>query len=405
MTDLIDAFNIMATINLSPGVPLTTKTLRAQCYCKAVQFTVTVPTSALPLAAHLCHCPICRQTHGSLCIFHAALPAGINPVFSESIVESAVDLGFPGASVTTSLPSTCSTYRHSQALSDRFFCSTCGCHIGDCDTPEAPDPDSGLREWRVATSIFAAEDQPFFQIRSHVFTQAAVGIGIHKWVTEISGHKLHSWNPGPDMTIPFPNVDDRLHPEPEFSSSDGVERLRAECHCGGVSFTFPRPTVPEITEDDRLVKTVSHIDKTKYLATLDVCDDCRLCTGTHVIGWTFVPRIVMQPMPEPNLEGFGTLKAFRSSKDVIRGFCGTCGATVFFHYYRDTWGDVLDVAVGILRAPEGIAAEKWLTWRAGRLSWHDDGQKFDADFTAALKEGYASWGMKEYGQSLEFEIG
>ena len=90
-----------------------TKTLTAQCYCKAVHYTVAVPAASLPLRAHLCCCSICRYTHGTLTIFHATLPKGVAPQF---VAPSSMD------SLTG--------YRHAEARSERYFCSTCGCHIG-----------------------------------------------------------------------------------------------------------------------------------------------------------------------------------------------------------------------------------------------------------------------------------
>src|SRR5438552_3056114 len=42
------------------------KTLTAQCFCKSVHYEISLPTSSFPLKVHLCHCSICRHTHGTL---------------------------------------------------------------------------------------------------------------------------------------------------------------------------------------------------------------------------------------------------------------------------------------------------------------------------------------------------
>lgn len=55
---------------------------------------------------------------------------------------------------------------------------------------------------------------------------------------------------------------------------------------------------------------------------------------------------------------------------------------------------IVDVAVGILRAPEGVMAENWALWRR-RISSQDDGLKYDPDFSRALIEGLKVWGSKK----------
>ncbi|KAK3934741.1 hypothetical protein QBC46DRAFT_358792 [Diplogelasinospora grovesii] len=348
------------------------KTLTAQCYCKSVHFTITVPTTSLPLGVHLCHCHICRYTHGTLCIFHAPLPAGVFPQF---ISPSSLDTSLTG-------------YVHTEgAAAERFFCSTCGCHVGDRDL--SPNPETGEVGWRVATSIFSEHGEDVFQIRTHCFTTSAGGSGLYDWLPNMGDRKLQVFNPDPDtsahFTIPRPPK-----PKQEFDQN-GKERLRAECHCGGVSFTMPRPNnIPGVENDELTKGFTSPVDKTKWGGCVDLCDDCRLVDGTHVLGWTFVPRSQIQPPVSIDFKGFGTLKPYVSSKGTLRAFCGKCGATVFFSCDDRTPSDekqVVDVAVGILRAPEGIAAENWITWRTGRLGWTDSGRRFDPVFTESLEKG------------------
>jgi len=133
-------------------------------------------------------------------------------------------------------------------------------------------------------------------------------------------------------------------------------------------------------------------------------------SGTHVIGWTFAPLKILQPAIPADFRGFGTLKAYRSSENVLRGFCGRCGATIFYtaddeERAPDEEKRIVDVAVGVLRAPEGdVAAEEWLTWRTGRLAGMQSGKEYDEGFAEGLKEGLAEWGAKKHGRVLEFNI-
>lgn len=57
------------------------KTITAQCYCKSIHYTLTLPASSLPLPAHICHCSTCRYTHGTIHVTHAKIPKGVHPQF------------------------------------------------------------------------------------------------------------------------------------------------------------------------------------------------------------------------------------------------------------------------------------------------------------------------------------
>ena len=83
------------------------------------------------------------------------------------------------------------------------------------------------------------------------------------------------------------------------------------------------------------------------------------------------------------------LKSFKSSEGVTRYHCGRCGATIF--YWADRRPQVVDVAVGILRAPSGARAEDWLDWRT-RIS-HEKDATHDR-FMQAFKEGLEAWGIR-----------
>ncbi|SPO03563.1 related to DUF636 domain protein [Cephalotrichum gorgonifer] len=361
-------------LHLPPERPEASDTLTAKCYCGAVQYTLTLPAHALPLPVHLCYCTICRYTHGALSSVHASLPAGITPSF---VAPSSVETALTG-------------YIHAEAVSERFFCSTCGCHVGDVALK--PDAD-GNKVWTVATSIFDRHDEAFFQIRSHIHTDSSPSGGFYDWLPSIAGREIVV-NKGPTPRSPSPA--DKTPPKAEVDE-EGNERLRAECHCGGVSFTLPRPTIPAIANDPHISKYISPVDPSKWVGILDVCDDCRLVTGTHVVPWTFVPAAHLSPPVPPDLK-IGTMKTYPSSEGILRGFCGVCGATaLYFTVGRAPTEEqrVVDLAVGILRAPEGPLAEDWLTWRTGRIAYLETGKKFDAGFAESLSKNFDAWGVEK----------
>ncbi|KLJ09610.1 hypothetical protein EMPG_14971, partial [Blastomyces silverae] len=167
---------------------------------------------------------------------------------------------------------------------------------------------------------------------------------------------------------------------------------------GGISFTFPRPT-QAVLDDPELNKFVSPIDPRKWVACLDLCDDCRLLNGTHVAAWTFLPLSLLEPAIGTDLN-IGTTKTFNSSKEAKRAFCGTCGATAF--YWSDDRPEIVDVALGLVRATEGLFAESWVTWRSGRMAFKESGELFDRDFAEAMAEGIERWGVEREGKVLNF---
>ncbi|KAK3361351.1 DUF636 domain protein [Lasiosphaeria ovina] len=220
-----------------------------------------------------------RHTHSTLCTFHAPLPACISPVF---IAPSFLETSLTG-------------YIHSdQAASTRFFCKTCGCHIGDRGR-EAP-ADGTTPAWRAATSIFDTHAASIFDIRTHVFTPRCA-------------------NPLAARS----KLDRAISPRP---------RPR------------PRPRPPQLSA---------------WNAPVDMSDASRLVSGADAVAWASVPRAALEPAVPADLR-FGSLVPYESPyEDGRRAFCGVCGATVF---YYGGGGDVntVRVAVGILRVPDGVLA-------------------------------------------------
>jgi hypothetical protein len=112
------------------------------------------------------------------------------------------------------------------------------------------------------------------------------------------------------------------------------------------------------------------------------------------IEWAFVPTIDITLDAEgkvPFSVPFQTLKGYRSNNDVSRYHCDTCGASAF--YQTDDRTDLVNVAVGLVDAPEGARAESWLEWRTARLSHREDALLRAKDLTLAVE-----YGLKEYGK-------
>ncbi|GFF40889.1 hypothetical protein IFM58399_06076 [Aspergillus lentulus] len=262
----------------------------------------------------------------------------------------------------------------------RYFCSTCGCEIGG-EMMESGD-------WVISTAIFDAnrDDTGIWDIKKHIYTEPTLDGGLAEWLPRIGEKEMTVWNP-PDDTIDHPQ------------EIDG--KLLAQCDCGGVSFHISRPTQEILDDPEMRRKWVSPVDKTKWIACLDACDTCRLTDGAHVIAWTFIPKKLITPaIPDDLL--LGSSRGYVSSKGVRRTFCGTCGARVF--YDCDGREEIVDVAIGLLRAPEGVKAENWLTWRTKRMAFPEDGMRYDPVLTESLRRGFEEWGKRKHGDLLDITI-
>lgn len=345
---------------------MTATVLTAACHCKSINYTLTVPAECLPLKVHICHCGVCRRTHGTPCIFHAPLPAGVAPQFN---APSGMDKLTP--------------YSHGQSTGTRYFCSTCGCHIGD------RGHDDG--NWVISTAIFTEPNDHLWEMRSHIFTESSSDGGLSAMISHVDGRQLNVKN---SNTPPITNTTEALLEDPKPKSKE----MLAKCHCGGVSFSISRPRKKFISSP-RSEGWVLPQDTNKWLALLDLCDDCRLVDGSNVIAWMFVPVDHISPCPPEDLL-IGSSTSYRSSEGVLRTFCGTCGSTIFYSC-TDRPG-IVDVAVGILRA-ESVMIDDWALWRTGRIGAAADGLKYDPGFSGALIEGFEMWG-RERGMPEDFIV-
>ncbi|KAI2623132.1 DUF636 domain protein [Hypoxylon sp. NC1633] len=365
--DLLPLYNRDKTIG--PG-PQETQTFAARCHCGNIQFSVTLPTSILPLNAYICSCTLCRYTHGTFGSFHVYLPRGIAPEWTSSRINVAVyktPASGPGG--------------HGQ----RLFCPTCGSHSGHFEPRVA--------QWVVDTSLF---DAPvFYSFTAAVFPRSPRDGGLLSWVPDVGGRSLQ-----------LVSVDRDFPPEYRVQiGKDGAERLRAECCCGGVSFVVPRPS-EEVRGDAYMSRYVSPRDPRKWKAFLDFCRDCGRLSSALVVPWVLVPRVVLEPEVPPDLR-IGTVKTYMSSDKTTRGFCGRCGATVFLKTKDRSpseGSEVLNIAMGILRAPEGAKAENWVTWRAGKPAWVDDARMYDPEFVDAVVRGQRQWSLERYGEAPDFDV-
>jgi hypothetical protein len=75
------------------------------------------------------------------------------------------------------------------------------------------------------------------------------------------------------------------------------------------------------------------------------CTQCRKQTG-HYLASTDVPKAAL------SIDGAEALVWFASSENIRRGFCGTCGSTLFWEPLHRDW---IGVAMGAFDTPTGTA--------------------------------------------------
>tara|TARA_R110002003_G_scaffold391_17_gene19545 strand:- start:4601 stop:5434 length:834 start_codon:yes stop_codon:yes gene_type:complete len=269
------------------------------------------------------------------------------------------------------------TAYHSSEQLTRWFCSTCGAHLlGAIQLADAA-------HWFVSAPSVDAEEE-VWDFAGHVFVGSTGDGGLATLMRRIDGKELGLWDTWSGKSAPW-HPSER-HVDAKAVATPELDRLYAHCHCGGIEFGVSRPTGDETfteIDEDNVRK-----HKDKWLAIHDVCTSCRLTISTFVISWFFPSRshiTLADGSPYPADGIFGTAKAYRSSPDVHRTFCGKCGAAV--SYVCDERPHVVDVAVGLLDTGD-VRAKDWLEWRTYKLAWEDDAVW--KNVRDALKSGLSS---------------
>ncbi|KAF2009413.1 hypothetical protein BU24DRAFT_316276, partial [Aaosphaeria arxii CBS 175.79] len=344
-----------------------TKTLTATCHCTSSTLSFAVPTSSFPLVTHFCNCSICRYTHGTLASIHTSIP---DPP-------------------TITNPDTFTTYKSSKKVT-RWFCKTCGAHLVDCAVSS-----KGVESWCVATSLVGGVEgsrEELWEFKRHIFVGDTEDGGLANWIFEYDGKKLEKWI-GRDATV---RTEENKHgdwvhhdvgnKEKKEKSNVAEDKLKASCHCGGVEFYISRPGGDKAF--DSLPSSLTPKDRDKWYASNDVCDSCRLVSSSMVVSWVFPDTShISLPDGSPWRFEFGTAKTYKTSEDVTRSFCGTCGALVC--YSTADRPDMIDIGVGLLRG-KSVLCEDWLEWRTNKLSWEEDCKW--PGFSESLKKGLKQWG-------------
>ena len=119
-------------------------------------------------------------------------------------------------------------------------------------------------------------------------------------------------------------------------------KLKGGCLCGAVRYRF---------------------DAEPFGAGYCHCSMCRKSSGAPVIAAASLPRAAMEIV-----RGEAELRRYRSSDEVTRVFCGTCGGQLFFDIAGEP--DSIDFWIGSLDEP-GQVAPTFHIYEGDRVSWLD----------------------------------
>lgn len=364
--------------------------MTAECLCKTHKFTTTVPRTALPLKATTCHCDSCRRFTGAL---------------------YSIDAPWSGDPATIRA-STLARYDFSQNLKI-LFCGTCSAPLF-WESPRR-DASTGAAVGRKFTVFVGAlsNDAPtgLVEVGCHMFVGDTRDGGASMWMRWMNGGGAPPVKRFAEMKYESEELaEDWPGAGMAGAAEDGEkEEIPIRCHCGGVDLVFLRAQAErEFTANraDELPRVVDPVSR-KYVAGFDACNSCRSSFGSDFFNWAFVflrhigypsgrdlgeesgggspgfPQTLQDlhaavsssqelkassRQTDPRL---GTLAVYRSSEGVKRYFCSRCSACVF--YAADgKHRDMVDVAIGVLRADEGARAERSFKWLLGGPLQHRD---------------------------------
>ena len=118
--------------------------------------------------------------------------------------------------------------------------------------------------------------------------------------------------------------------------------ITGRCLCGAISLSAGAPL---------------------YAPTLCHCASCRRASGSHAVGWVTVAASAFSFTQ-------GRPKAYHSSPEVIRTFCGTCGSPLTYEHRRRP-GEI-DLTIGSLDLAEKYAPADHI-WMQDAVGWDRPG--------------------------------
>lgn len=408
------------------------------CHCETHILRLVIPSSLLPLHGSHCHCHKCRHISGVLFASYARLPD-----FPDFVPP--FDVANPPDTLTAFI----SQHGPDETVK-RWFCNKCGTHLLYTSTPStspatlsAIAPASGgagptpiqqpPSQWWITTGSMEQAGERFVKYEEHIWTASCVDDGVDTFSTipDDGVPRLRAYETdegsGPlskkeldDMVVSATGCAGASSACRQASTLPGEgekdpqeDSIWASCFCGGVQCRIFRPIA---YPDNSYLARFATKDRHKWIASLCVCESCRRSTGMPVVPFIFIPYEHVHWEPSGSLSGtrdtgtpaayvvstpttvtgttdtyaaglrLTSLKSYRSSSDVERSFCKTCGATVL--YQVDIRPEFYDFAPSLLITSNvpGRRLADWIEIRE-RVSWPEDAEAYDPGLRDAVVRG------------------
>lgn len=340
--------------------------LTAQCLCKSYSVSTSVPTSALPLHAWYCHCTSCRHLTGYMYSSWINWPGTTDAVRALALRE--------------------------YAFSHRITISFCGkCSSPMFITTKEPDATEKLDAF---TGVLSNNDIPgMVKVMDHTFVGDTLDGGAAIWLRYLSKDKS-----GAPLPCYRGYRDELVDPDAMAATqaktrAAPLDEIPIRCHCKGVDLVLRRGVADYSAMDRSKLPFFVDPSTFKLVVGFETCNSCRVSAGVDIINWTFAELKYLDFVPSSDASssaGFpsntsdlkaavssadrhprlGHLAYYASSDKVQRYFCSRCSATVF--YAVDDRPNMVDLATGVLDAPDGARAESVLDWTLGTMIWEDD---------------------------------
>ncbi|OAG00753.1 uncharacterized protein CC84DRAFT_1179883 [Paraphaeosphaeria sporulosa] len=358
--------------------PVPTSSAHITCLCGQISLPGTsLANPTFPLPSTICHCNPCRYTSGGLLPAFASLKSAPCP-------EIQAKLG---------------KYQFTPSCV-RYFCEKCGCQCF------VEHPQAAEEEWFCTTGMVEVSEKDgenaegvkdVVQLVGHMYIDDLRDGGVISVFLPITGasasepelyaakYRTRKLNP---MDLDSIALASGQHPPP-----GPEEQLEARCHCGGVDLRIKRAEYDD--EPERVGSLMTKDDPHRYLARFCACRSCRLSMGFSLCPWTYVAlsSVINAKTSQPVVFGADAekeganeglrLQHHHSRDDVWRSFCGGCGASVFYYSSDESRSNVVDIAVGILRAKSGSLAREWVRWA--------DGEEGAVVRASTLEDTIGSW--------------
>ncbi|RVX68811.1 hypothetical protein B0A52_07466 [Exophiala mesophila] len=338
--------------------------------------TILLPIPESVYRTTICHCNICRQTTGAVGAWFVPLK---------------------GRPSETSMANV-SSYNATKDVT-RYFCSTCGCNVFIFDGPTG--------HWIACAGIVETEDtkdnQAIETTQSSDVQKPGKNISnlqYHEWVDDVkdggwaafltrldNGRQVPFYKVSPHQSKEQLSLEELLAVQQRARTKTAIlassrgdrHQMRATCHCGGVDLRIDPPPIPDTHNHSHQNDTPTS-EPPRYPAAICCCRSCRLSLGFALQPWTYVPpdrirtasgELVAFGPDTKNNNQIEKMKHYQSSENVLRSFCTSCGATVFFQDANRM--SVIDVSVGIIRSDgENGMVEEWLKWNRSGVSARDE---------------------------------